>query len=67
MEDENYKALLEENKKLLKRIDAMEKRVQDVVAFNKTLLSSSEPQHQEDKAKRAEALNARLKEALHVS
>lgn len=67
MEDENYKALLEENKKLLERIDAMEKRVQDVVAFNKTLLSSSESQHQEDKSKRAEALNARLKEALHVS
>ena len=67
MEDENYKALLEENKKLLERIDAMEKRVQDVVAFNKTLLSSSEPQHQEDKAKRVEALNARLKEVLHVS
>lgn len=42
MEDENYKLILERIESLVKDNDQTNKRIDDVVAFNRTLLSQKE-------------------------
>lgn len=67
MEEENYQLLLDKLKDYDSKITALEKKVADVTAFNKTLLttkSSDLPNSSQDAQKRHQELEAKLKEAL---
>lgn len=67
MEEENYQLLLDKLKDYDSKIASLEKKVADVTAFNKTLLttkSSDLPNSHEDQVKRHQELEKKLKEAL---
>lgn len=67
MENENYQILLDKLKEYDVKIESLQKKVEDVTAFNRTLLttkSSDLPNSTEDKAKRHKELESKLKEAL---
>lgn len=67
MENENYQILLDKLKEYDAKIESLQKKVEDVTAFNRTLLTtkaSDLPNSHEDKVKRHKELESKLKEAL---
>ena len=64
MEDENYKLLLEENDKLNKKIEELEKKINDVCSFNKTLLNRSEQPSTQNNTSRKNELQKKLEGGL---
>lgn len=64
MEDENYKLLLEENDKLNKRIEELEKRISDVCNFNKNLLNRTTTSTETNNTSRKEDLQKKLEGGL---
>ena len=64
MEDENYKLLLEENDKLNKKIEELEKKINDVCSFNKTLLNRGEQPSTQNNTSRKEDLQKKLEGGL---
>lgn len=64
MDEETYKQLLAENEKLTGRIEELEKKVTDVCAFNKALLSRTDNPVDNAKQKRQEELEKKLGRCL---
>ena len=62
MDDTNYQQLLQENQKLADKITELERRIEDVCKFNKTLLDTKIPQ--KDNTKDTQEIEKRLKEAI---
>ncbi len=67
MENENYQILLDKLAEYDEKIASLQKKIEDVTTFNRTLLTTKSSEISStptDKAKRHQELEKKLKEAL---